>query len=102
MEYNEAEGKWVVNKNAVHINQIDANKDGVTDDVPQLPRPNDFNDMDPNYKTISFKGVTITYDKNFTLDDGEEKDFVITYKVDNHEGTRSKGTVKVIYTISWK
>ncbi len=46
--------------------------------------------------------VTITYDKNFTLDDGEEKDFVITYKVDNHEGTRSKGTVKVIYTISWK
>lgn len=102
LEYNEAEGKWVVNKNAVHINQIDANKDGVTDDVPQLPRPNDFNNMDPNYQTISFKGVTITYDKNFTLDDGEEKDFVITYKVDNHEGTRSKGTVKVIYTISWK
>ena len=46
--------------------------------------------------------VTITYDKNFTLDDGEEKDFVITYKVDNEQGTKSKGTVKVIYTISWK
>lgn len=46
--------------------------------------------------------VTITYDKNFTLAEDEEKDFVITYKVDNEQGTKSKGTVKVIYTISWK
>lgn len=116
LEYNESEGKWVVNSNAVHINQVDADGDGITDDVPQLPRPAGFEDMDPNYKTISFKGVTITYDENFTLADGEEKDFVITYKVDNDPdspnlkkkkdgtptGTRSKGTVKVIYTIGWK
>ncbi|MGI5101153.1 hypothetical protein HGH46_02790 [Treponema vincentii] len=116
LEYNESEGKWVVNSNAVHINQVDADGDGITDDVPQLPRPAGFENMDHNYKTISFKGVTISYDENFTLADGEEKDFVITYKVDNDPdspnlkkkkdgtptGTRSKGTVKVIYTIGWK
>ena len=102
LEYNESKGKWSVNKNTVHINQVDENHDGITDDVPQLSRPDGFEDMDPNYKTISFKGVTITYDENFTLADGEEKDFVITYTVDNHDETRSKGTVKVIYTIGWK
>ena len=66
--------------------------------------------------------VTISYDENFTLADGEEKDFVITYTVNNNgykhdesnkyknmddggeneASTRSKGTVKVIYTIGWK
>lgn len=46
--------------------------------------------------------VNITYDQNFTLSAGEEKDFVITYTVDNHDETRSKGTIKVIYTIGWK
>lgn len=66
--------------------------------------------------------VTIFYDENFTLADGEEKDFVITYTVNNNgykhdedkkyknmddggeneASTRSKGTVKVIYTIGWK
>ncbi|WP_052185497.1 hypothetical protein [Treponema sp. OMZ 838] len=102
LKYNEGEGEWTINKNAVHINQVDKDNDGITDDVPQLPRPNGYDGMDPNYKTISFKNVTITYDENFTLAGGEEKDFVITYKVDNHDGTRSKGTIKVIYTIGWK
>ena len=66
--------------------------------------------------------VTISYDENFALADGEEKDFVITYTVNNNgykhdedkkyknmddggeneASTRSKGTVKVIYTIGWK
>jgi len=64
--------------------------------------------------------VTISYDENFTLADGEEKDFVITYTVNNNgykagdsykdsddggeneASTRSKGTIKVIYTIGWK
>ena len=45
--------------------------------------------------------VTITYDQNFTLSAGEEKDFVITYTVNNPD-TKSEGTIKVIYTISWK
>ena len=45
--------------------------------------------------------VNITYDQNFTLSAGEEKDFVITYTVNNPD-TKSEGTIKVIYTISWK
>lgn len=48
--------------------------------------------------------ISITYTKDFSVSIGEEKDFEITYTADNHEGTRSKGAVKVIYTVSvyWK
>jgi len=88
--YNETAGKWSLDAAALQLNQPER--------------------------------VTISYDENFTLADGEEKDFVITYTVNNNgykhdedkkykdvddggeneASTRSKGTVKVIYTISWK
>ena len=86
--YNEAAGKWSLDAAALQLNQPER--------------------------------VTISYDENFTLADGEEKDFVITYTVNNNgykakdsykdsddggqneASTRSKGTVKVIYTIGWK
>ncbi|UTC77205.1 hypothetical protein E4O04_03960 [Treponema sp. OMZ 799] len=86
--YNETTGTWTLDAAALQLNQPER--------------------------------VTISYDENFTLADGEEKDFVITYTVNNNgykagdsykdsddggpneDSTRSKGTVKVIYTISWK
>ena len=86
--YNETTGKWSVDTGATNIQ-----------------RP---------------ERVTISYPTDFTLVDGEEKDFVITYTVNNNgykagdsykdsddggeneASTRSKGTVKVIYTIGWK
>ena len=88
--YNETTGTWTLDAAALQLNQPER--------------------------------VTISYDENFTLADGEEKDFVITYTVNNNgykhdesnkykkmddggeneASTRSKGTVKVIYTISWK
>ena len=88
--YNETTGKWSLDAAALQLNQPER--------------------------------VTISYDENFTLADGEEKDFVITYTVNNNgykhdedkkykdvddggeneASTRSKGTVKVVYTISWK
>lgn len=90
--YNETTGMWTVDKANVNIKRSDV-----------IPLPAEFAGTKPNpNRKISYKGVTITYDENFTLRDGEEKDFVVTYKVDNHDETRSKGTVKVVYTISWK
>ena len=90
--YDETTGMWTVDKSNVNIKRSD-----------DIPLPAEFAGTQPNpNRKISYKGVTITYDENFTLRDGEEKDFVITYKVDNHDETRSKGTVKVVYTISWK
>lgn len=86
--YNESAGKWSVDTDATNIQQPER--------------------------------VTISYPTDFTLADGEEKDFVITYTVNNNgykaedsykdsddggeneASTRSKGTVKVIYTIGWK
>ena len=88
--YNETTGTWTLDAAALQLNQPER--------------------------------VTISYDENFTLADGEEKDFVITYTVNNNgykhdesnkykkmddggeneASTRSKGTVKVIYTIGWK
>ena len=90
--YDETMGMWMVDKANVNIKR--------SDDIP-LPAEFAGTEPDPNRK-ISYKGVTISYDENFTLADGEEKDFVVTYKVDNHDETRSKGKVKVIYTIGWK
>ena len=90
--YNETTGMWTVDKANVNIKRSD-----------DIPLPTEFAGTKPNpNRKISYKGVTITYDENFTLADGEEKDFVITYTVDNHDETRSKGTIKVIYTIGWK
>ena len=90
--YDETTGMWTVDKANVNIKRSDV-----------IPLPAEFAGTKPNpNRKISYKGVTITYDENFTLRDGEEKDFVVTYKVDNHDETRSKGTVKVVYTISWK
>jgi len=90
--YNETTGMWTVDKANVNIKRSDV-----------IPLPAEFAGTKPKPdRKISYKGVTITYDENFILRDGEEKDFVVTYKVDNHDETRSKGTVKVIYTISWK
>ena len=90
--YDETTGMWTVEKANVNIKRSD-----------DIPLPAEFAGTKPNpNRKISYKGVTITYDENFTLRDGEEKDFVVTYKVDNHDETRSKGTVKVVYTISWK
>ena len=90
--YNETTGMWTVDKANVNIKRSD-----------DIPLPAEFAGTKPNpNRKISYKGVTITYDENFILRDGEEKDFVVTYKVDNHDDTRSKGTVKVVYTISWK
>ena len=90
--YNETTGMWTVDKANVNIKHSDV-----------IPLPAEFAGTKPKPdRKISYKGVTITYDENFTLRDGEEKDFVVTYKVDNHDETRSKGTVKVVYTISWK
>ena len=90
--YDEAAGQWAVDKSNVDIKHSD-----------DIPLPAEFAGTKPNpNRKISYKGVTISYDENFTLRDGEEKDFVITYKVDNHDETRSKGEIKVIYTISWK
>ena len=90
--YNETTGMWTVDKDNVNIKRSD-----------DIPLPAEFAGTKPNpNRKISYKGVTITYDENFTLADGEEKDFVIKYEVDNHDETRSKGTVKVIYTIGWK
>ena len=90
--YNETTGMWTVDKANVNIKRSD-----------DIPLPAEFAGTKPNPKRrISYKRVTITYDENFTLADGEEKDFVITYEVDNHDETRSKGKIKVIYTISWK
>ena len=90
--YNETTGMWTVDKANVNIKRSD-----------DIPLPAEFAGTKPNPdRKISYKGVTITYDENFILRDGEEKDFVITYKVDNHDETRSKGMVKVVYTISWK
>ena len=90
--YDETAGVWKPDIGNMNIKHSD-----------DIPLPEEFAGTKPNpNRKISYKGVTITYDKNFTLDDGEEKDFVITYKVDNEQGTKSKGTVKVIYTISWK
>jgi len=90
--YNETTGMWTVDKANVNIKRSDV-----------IPLPAEFAGTKPKPdRKISYKGVTITYDENFTLRDGEEKDFVVTYKVDNHDETRSKGTVKVVYTISWK
>ena len=86
--YNESAGKWSVDTGATNIQQPER--------------------------------VTISYPTDFTLADGEEKDFVITYTVNNNgykakdsykdsddggeneASTRSKGTVKVVYTIGWK
>ena len=90
--YNETTGMWTVDKANVNIKRSD-----------DIPLPAEFAGTKPKPdRKISYKGVTITYDENFILRDGEEKDFVVTYKVDNHDETRSKGTVKVVYTISWK
>ena len=90
--YDETTGMWTVDKANVNIKRSD-----------DIPLPAEFAGTKPNPdRKISYKGVTITYDENFTLRDGEEKDFVITYEVDNHDETRSKGKIKVIYTISWK
>lgn len=90
--YNETTGMWTVDKANVNIKRSD-----------DIPLPAEFAGTKPNpNRRISYKRVTITYDENFTLADGEEKDFVITYKVDNHDETRSKGIIKVIYTIGWK
>ena len=90
--YNETTGMWTVDKANVNIKRSD-----------DIPLPAEFAGTKPNpNRRISYKRVTITYDENFTLADGEEKDFVITYEVDNHDETRSKGKIKVIYTISWK
>ncbi|WP_024468642.1 InlB B-repeat-containing protein [Treponema pedis] len=93
LKYDLSRNCWVVDNNAVKIN--------MSEEVPQSPRPEGFTDIDPNFTTISYKGVEITYNKNFTLAAGEEKDFEITYKVQNPD-TKSEGTVKVIYTLSWK
>ena len=90
--YDETMGMWMVDKANVNIKR--------SDDIP-LPAEFAGTKPDPNRK-ISYKGVTISYDENFTLADGEEKDFVVKYKVDNHDETRSQGTVKVVYTIGWK
>ena len=90
MVYDETTGIW--NVEGVDIKRSD-----------EIPLPSEYTGTkpDPN-RNIPYKGVTITYDENFTLAAGEEKDFVITYKVDNHDKTRSKGTVQVKYEISWK
>lgn len=104
--YDETTSVWKVDAESINIKHSE-----------HIPLPAEYADTkpDPNRK-ISYKGVTITYDKNFTLTAGDEKDFVITYTVDNdpdsptlkkiHDGTpvgtRSKGTIKVIYTIGWK
>jgi len=90
--YDEAAGQWGVDKSNVDIKHSD-----------DIPLPTEFAGTKPNpNRKIAYKGVTISYDENFILRDGEEKDFVITYKVNNHDETRSKGEIKVIYTISWK
>ena len=106
MVYDETTSVWKVDAESINIKHSE-----------HIPLPAEYADTkpDPNRK-ISYKGVTITYDKNFTLTAGDEKDFVITYTVDNdpdsptlkkiHDGTpvgtRSKGTIRVIYTIGWK
>lgn len=89
--YNEASRVWTIDKANVQIKQ--------SDDI-SLPPEYEGTKPDPN-RRISYKNVTITYDQDFTLTAGEEKDFVITYTVNNPD-TKSEGTVKVIYTISWK
>ena len=90
--YNETAGQWTVDKSHVQVKQSN-----------EIPLPAEFVGTKPKLnRRISYKGVTITYDENFTLRDGEEKDFVITYKVDNENATKSKGTVKMIYRIGWK
>ena len=90
--YSETTRQWTVDKNNVQVKH--------SEEIPLSP---EFAGTKPNpNRKISYKGVTISYDENFTLADGEEKDFVVTYTVDNHDETRSKGTVKVIYTIGWK
>ena len=90
LTYDEAAGVWKVE--GVDIKRSD-----------EIPLPSEYagTKPDPNRK-IPYKGVTITYDENFTLAAGEEKDFAITYKVDNHDKTRSKGEIQVKYEISWK
>lgn len=90
--YSETTGQWTVDTANVQIKQ--------SEDIP-LPLEYEGTKPNPN-RRISYKGVTVTYDPNFTLADGEEKDFVVTYEVNNHEETRSNGKVKVIYTIGWK
>ncbi|UTC67339.1 MULTISPECIES: hypothetical protein [unclassified Treponema] len=89
--YNEASETWTVDTANVQIKQ--------SVEIP-LPQEYEGTKPDPNRK-ISYKNVTITYDQDFTLTAGEEKDFVITYTVNNPD-TKSEGTIKVIYTISWK
>ncbi len=104
LTYDEAAGVWKVEGGDIKR----------SDEIP-LPSEYAGTEPDPN-RNISYKGVTITYDENFTLAAGEEKDFVITYEVNNDPdspdlkkisdgtptGTRSKGTVQVKYEISWK
>ena len=90
--YDEATGIWKVDKTHTVIKTS-----------ADIPLPAEFTGTKPDQnRRISYKGVTITYDENFTLTAGEEKEFIITYTVDNHDETRSKGTIKVIYTIGWK
>ncbi|WP_024467722.1 InlB B-repeat-containing protein [Treponema pedis] len=89
--YDEVANIWTTDKNNVQIKS--------SDNIP-LPAEYEGTKPDPNRK-ISYKGVTVSYDENFTLAAGEEKDFEITYKVQNPD-TKSEGTVKVIYTLSWK
>ena len=104
--YDETAGVWKVDKDKVNIKKSET-----------ILLPEEYKGTSPDEnRTISYKGVTITYDENFSLTAGEEKDFVITYTVDNDPdpislkkisdgtptGTRSKGTIQVIYTIGWK
>lgn len=91
LTYNEVTGYWTVDAANVQIKK--------SDDI-ELPAEYAGTQPDPN-RRISYKGVTVTYDPNFTLADGEEKDFVITYEVNNPD-TKSEGIIKVIYTIGWK
>ena len=92
LTYNEATGFWTVDTANIQIKQSE-----------NIPLPSEYEGTKPDSnRKISYKGVTISYNENFTLADGEERDFVVTYKADNESGTKSKGTVKVIYTIGWK